>query len=1418
MAELTAPSDEDQFAAVFRLSPTAICITDGATGCYRDVNASFCSLTGYRREELVGRTSADLNLWVDPLLRERVQAGLQQAQVVRDIEGAIRDKSGTPRAVLASFQTVELSGERLVLSLLHDITDRQEMEAALRRQSGYLAALHETSLALLNRLDVGDVLRQIVIRATQLVGATQGLINIVDTDADTLMTAASSDAHEDRVGMRLSRGEGVAGRVWESGETLVIADYPSSPARVGRDETLPGAVVGVPLQVGAQVSGVLIVTRQSGAAAFVSEEVALLERFGQLAALALDNARLYSAARAELADRVRAEAQIHFQASLLDQVHNAVVAVDRERNVVYWNRFAEHLYGWTESEALGRKIDELVVVEEPRSVAGYASEPAVDGEHGDGVRQAHRKDGTIFPIYLSIAPLLDTAGIEIGSVGVAMDVTERQRTRLELAEQVQRQAMVTELGRLALSGIELNELFADTVRLGGLALGVSRLSILRLQPCGRELLLVAGAGWQADAVGTKTISAGLSSLAGQALGRNEPVLLADLCASHGFDDSNLARQGLRDGVAVPVVGRTATYGALVVFSNEPRNFSAEEVNFLVTVAHILSTAVERRDAEQALRVSEERFRALIERSSDGVLLFDVAGVITYVSPSAGRLLGYSPQEMLGRSGFEFAHPDDVRSPTVKVARWLAAPGAAVAHEFRYRHKDGSWRLLEGVLTNLTRDPAVGAYVMNFRDVTARAAAQVALEASENRFRSMVQNSADIIAVFDPEGMLRYISPSVERVMGYTVEELVGRPSLMLVHPDDRDASDEASARAFQHPAEPVSLSSRVRARDGSWHYLDFVITNHLADPAINGVVVNARDTTETHAAQAALGASEQRFRSLVQNASDVVAIVSPEGLIQFVSPAVERVLGYADAALLGESFIPYIHPSDRGATAEAFARAVAGSRSRVPFEFRFQHADGGWRTLEAITANLSDEPSVGGLVVNARDVTERVQYEQQLAHQAYHDPLTGLPNRALLADRIQHALARSGRGRRPVALLFLDLDRFKLVNDSLGHILGDELLSAAAQRLLDCVRPGDTVARFGGDEFAVLLEDGRQPHDAIGVAARIVECMRAPFPLAGHEVSATVSVGIAHSDGGPAEPTDLLRDADVALYRAKLAGGNGAVVFKPAMNARAVERLDLDADLRRALDRGELRLYYQPDVDLKTGVITGAEALLRWQHPTRGLLMPAEFIPLAEETGLIMPIGRWVLQEACRKANVWRRLRGGSPFLMSANLSARQFQQTDLVQQVEAALSASGLPAENLCLEITESVMMQSVEATLVALHELSRLGLKLAVDDFGTGYSSLSYLQRFPVSTLKIDRSFVLELHRSHEAAAIVQSVVALAHALGLEVTAEGIETDVHLARVRALGCDRGQGYHFARALPAEEFARLLSTGAVYAVAPIAA
>jgi diguanylate cyclase (GGDEF)-like protein/PAS domain S-box-containing protein len=727
------------------------------------------------------------------------------------------------------------------------------------------------------------------------------------------------------------------------------------------------------------------------------------------------------------------------------------------------------------------------------------------------------------------------------------------------------------------------------------------------------------------------------------------------------------------------------------------------------------------------------------------------------------------------------------------------------------------------------------------------------EQTESKYRRLVERLPAIVYIADvgEHGVWRYVSPQIQSILGFTPEEWLANPKLWAerLHPDDRERvlDEECEVLAGRRSMAPSDY--RMIARDGRviWFLDDAVVVRQRGKtPCWHGALYDITDRKRVEAELKLRAAQQAAVARLGEQALEGTPV--PELMDRAVATVTET-LGVEFGAVL--ELVPdeqaLVVRAGVGLPDEAFGAPVAsaGRQSQPGFtlergspvvvddwtaEQRFEKTSIlerlGARSGMTVIIEGKDRPfGVFGLqsrevrifttddvhfvqsVANVlADAIERSGAEEEIRHQAVHDPLTRLPNRILFLDRLAHALAQSNRRRTMVAVLFLDIDHFKLINDSLGHPAGDELLTAVAPRLKDTLRPGDTVARFGGDEFGVLIEDIDDERDAITVAENISAAFTRPFILNGVEHFVTASIGIALAPDGNERPQALIRDADAAMYRAKERGRGRYELFDQVMRARALERLTLENELRRALGSEELRILYQPVVSLKTGAIVAVEALLRWQHPGRGLMAPEEFILVAEESGLIEPIGRWVLEESCRQTSAWQKANPDAPPVgVSVNLSARQLGQRDLLDIVSQCLRDSGLHPACLSLEITESALVEDSASTTEILELLRTMGVHVVIDDFGTGYSSLGYLKRFPLDSLKVDRSFVEGLGAQQESTAIVNAVVAMAGALSINVVAEGVETQAQLSELKRLGCDFAQGYYFAAPLPAAEIGALL-------------
>ncbi|MCU1497291.1 MAG: diguanylate cyclase/phosphodiesterase with sensor(s) [Acidimicrobiales bacterium] len=731
--------------------------------------------------------------------------------------------------------------------------------------------------------------------------------------------------------------------------------------------------------------------------------------------------------------------------------------------------------------------------------------------------------------------------------------------------------------------------------------------------------------------------------------------------------------------------------------------------------------------------------------------------------------------------------------------------------------------LSGALVLTTRRPIPGTIRQSIE--TLSSTVSLALESatltenllrrrSERRFRALVENSSDIVLVVNDERQISFASPAAHRLLGLPEKTLVGSHPARWVHPDDWPTL----ARALDGGPTPLvstadEIEVRIRHIDGSHRWFEVRTKDLRHDPEIEGLVVNAREITDRKATEQRLAANEARFRALVQNSTDVVAVIDAMGRFGYVSPAVSEMLGFTPEELEGTQAVGLLAGEDFDRFRENYPEL---SHSTLPaadlrvrrVEAQVTHKSGEIRELDIAVTDLRHEPSVAGLVLNARDITLRKALEHDLRYQALHDTLTGLANRTMFTQQTASALRAAEPHGASVGALFIDLDDFKTVNDSLGHAVGDQLLQEVANRLIANLSPADLACRLGGDEFAVLVVDADGERGALAVADQVIALVAQPFRIQGREIRVTCSIGIALATEDDADAEVLLRSADVAMYLAKDRGKNRAAMFEDHLHTSVFERLELKADLVRAIEDGQLRCYYQPIVSLQTGQITGVEALVRWEHPLRGWLTPDAFIPLAEDTGLVVPLGKWVLREACQQLRSWQlTLPVTSSLTCSVNLSVRQLAHEDIVRDVREAIEDASLDPSTLTLEITETTLMHDTEVTRHRLAQLRELGLSLAVDDFGTGYSSLQYVQRFPIDIIKIDRSFITGLGTNPGDGAVVQSMIELSQRLGVHTVAEGIDRPEQVVLLQSLGADLGQGYLFSQPVPADQISALLAS-----------
>jgi diguanylate cyclase (GGDEF)-like protein/PAS domain S-box-containing protein len=820
----------------------------------------------------------------------------------------------------------------------------------------------------------------------------------------------------------------------------------------------------------------------------------------------------------------------------------------------------------------------------------------------------------------------------------------------------------------------------------------------------------------------------------------------------------------------------------------------------------------------------ELVREAFERTAVGLVVITPEGVFRHVNRAFCEMTGYTREEVEGQSFRRFTHPDDLdrdEEQLREIRRGVDFPGPV---DKRYLRKGGGEIWVRRVAA-VARDASGQAKLVvgAFFDLTEQRSRDRELHNTNAFLSAVVETSPVAIYTTDTNGNVTFWNDAAERTFGYNREQAVGRRA-PFVTPDKADEAARLRSRVLGGEV-LTGLELNRRRADG----VDIVINGSAAplrDQAgvVTGLLVACIDVTETKNAAAdlerhverykeaerALEASEARFRVLTESSLDLISVVDAEGVIRYQSPALKHLLGYESPDTVGRNVSEFVHPEDMEHSRAALRRIIDARQSIEPVEFRLRHQDGTWRTFESLGTNCLDNPHIHGVVFNSRDVTDRKVIQQRIQHLAYHDNLTGLPNRSLLQDRLAHSIARAERTNRKVAVLFIDLDNFKNINDTLGHDVGDELLRQVARRLTECVRAEDTIARQGGDEFIVLcdgLDDGR---GASLVAQKILNALRKAFVLGGTDQHVSGSVGIALFPEDGRDAQTLMKNADTAMFHGKTQGKNTYQYFTAQMNVAVKRRMTLESALRRAVMRRDFLLHYQPQIDLDSGEILAVEALVRWKTEDGGTVSPGDFIPLAEETGLINEIGEWVLREACRQAREWQDM-GLPKRRMAVNLSARQFSDRGFLDMVTRVLAESGLEPGCLELEITESQVMRQTEGMIMLLNKLSEMGVQLAIDDFGTGYSSLSYLKRLPIQKLKIDQSFVRDITVDPNDTAIVVAIINMAKSLDLDTIAEGVETAGQLALLRSKGCHVGQGYYFSAPVRAEVLYPLLKQNNLY-------
>ena len=894
----------------------------------------------------------------------------------------------------------------------------------------------------------------------------------------------------------------------------------------------------------------------------------------------------------------------------------------------------------------------------------------------------------------------------------------------------------------------------------------------------------------------------------------------ELRTMHMWDINTIGEQKIRDDM-LSAARQSRTYFVFEhrLKSGEIRDVEVHsgpvEVGGRTILYSILHDVTERRRTEMALAASEEKFRTMFNSASVGIYQATLDGRLVTANMTMASILGYdSVEELLQKKLAEDIYFD--REQRAKLIEQYAANGYQFDIELLWRRKDGSpvWVQLN---CHSIRDSS-GTILLEgvINDVTERKIAEQQVLAANAHLKAVLDAATRVsVIATDPAGIITIFNTGAERLLGYWADEMIGKRRIAEIHREDELSDHGAELQAmYDEPVEGFEVLARRAVRDGleerEWSYvrkdgmqltvLLSVTALRREDGQITGFLHVANDVTERKATESML----LRQAAAMAASIDGIGIVDAKLEFTFINDGLTKLYGYPSLqSMLG---LP-LYALYESSTNERFTNTIlpiVQQRGRWRGEATGLRRDGLTFPQEISITSIEG----GGLVFVVRDITERTYAEEQIKHLAYHDALTALPNRLLFKDRLTVAISHAQRERSKLAVLFLDLDRFKVINDSLGHNIGDHLLQSVAARVQSCLRDSDTVARLGGDEFTLLLPSLSVAEDAAVVAQKILDAVRYPFHIEGRELFVTTSIGISLYPDDGLDAETLIKNADTAMYQAKEQGRDNYQLFNAFINAKALQRIALEHGLRKALANQELSVHYQPIFDFRLNRITGMEALLRWNHPTMGMIPPAVFIPLAEAIGMMVPLGTWALRTACAQAKEWHDA-GFRGLSLAVNLAVCQLTQPDLLERVREVLDETGLPPRLLELEITESTAMQNPEQSIRTLYELKKIGLRISLDDFGTGHSSLSYIKRFPIDTLKIDQSFVRDINNDPDTAAIVTAITAMAHSLRLKVIAEGVEFSEQAAFLKRNGCDQMQGYLIKAPVPAEKFVSLIEATA---------
>ncbi|MEQ1774805.1 MAG: PAS domain S-box protein [Burkholderiales bacterium] len=1354
-------SGDDRFRATFEHAAVGLTHTD-VEGHFLRANRWFCHMLGYKEAEVLAMPPYQLT---HP--DERGCGAVGKAQLLcGDVESVSREKRYLHRDGRAIWTRLTLSLARddggqpdCFVGVVEDITVQKRVEVKMQRLARARRVMAECNHVLVHATDEADMLAAMCRIVVDSGGYTQSWVGLALDDPEKSIHIAGEAGYPagylksirrtwaDGVGL-----QSIMGRTIASGEQC-IAQYILTDATRSEQHTRARdrgyqSSIALPLTIdGRTIGGVSIYAREPDA--FDDEEIALLTELTQ------DIAYGVNTLRTRIAHKVIEQ---RFEATF-NQAAVGIVQMGLDGHYLMVNeRFCE-MVGYSRQEIIGQTGD-LVTHPDDLPVARLNRERLRSGAESrvSGEKRYVRKDGTVIWIRRTASIAYDESGKAAYTIRVLEDITDRKQF-----EEYHRATIMQAPIGIMHSALDGQILQANP-------------KLCEITGYTQEQLLTMNSAEIVEAGDAASIKATQSLLAGEI-----PVYTSDM------------RIDRSDGQTVWV---RCTVSAARDSAGQPLHLIG-----------IIEDISERRDVE-------ERYRATVEYAPVGIMHTALDKHTLYVNRKFCDMLGYTEQELLKLRSRDIISGDQYGADLNQFESLNEGKVSSFASERPLKRKDGSILWVSRTVS-VVRDSAGNPlyHVRVMVDISDRKRAEEAVMRDRTLLRTVVDNLPDRIYVKDNEGRYLLMNETAKQINGiHDDSEIVGKSAYDILPYDAAMRIAQEDQNVIQNKA-PIYNREKCTTYDRGMSEADGVMWHittkvPLQDKSGNvfGIVGVNRDITDQKRAALALTESEQKFRQLAENIPEVFWITDvAQRETLYVSAAFEKITGRAGAMspTYPGFWLRVVHADDR--------RRVYEARKALPdiaynIEYRIVRPDGEVRWIHdqafPVTDSENNTYRIAGI---AADITRRKEAEEKLLHLAHYDALTGLPNRVVFYDRLRQNMAQAQRRNSSVGVMFVDLDRFKLANDTLGHAVGDLLLQQVSQRLLDSIRKGDTAARLSGDEFGVILGDLRIAEDARVVAHKMLSALAEPFCIEGHELYVTASTGISVYPADGNDPQDLLKNADTAMYRAKEAGRNTCRFYTGDMNTRTMHHLEMENGLRKALERQEFLLHYQPKVDLSDGSITGFEALLRWQRPDHdGLVSPAEFVPLLEETGLIVPVGEWLIDAACAQISAWRQ-EGIEPRPIAINLSARQFADKNLAQTIRRSLDAHWVDSSLLELEITESSLMNNTEEAIATLKYLKSLGLRISIDDFGTGYSSLSYLKRFPLDALKVDRSFVRDITTDADDATIALAIISMAHKLGLKVIAEGVETEAQLAFLSRNRCDQMQGYYFSKPVPAIDCGKML-------------